>query len=78
MSKLYPCRATISRLEYLSLVGLLTLAKEHNRQLKYITEGVQAILKPEAPDDGHGPDAVYCDYTAERLLELMEITVEKE
>lgn len=77
MSSQYPCRESISRVEYLQLTGLLTLAREHNKQLKYIVEGVQAILQPTKKDDGHGPDAVYGDYDADHLLELMEVKVEE-
>lgn len=77
MSELYPCKKTVTREEYLQIVGLLKLAEHHNATLKSIANAVDDLLGSKR-GDGHGCDATYCDYTADHLLELMEVTVEKE
>jgi hypothetical protein len=75
MSKLYPCKPTITRNEYLQLVGLLTVAKRHTAMLREIIPAVREIIG-EQDDRGHSEDAVWGDYSPEELLEKMEITVE--
>lgn len=74
MSKLYPCKESISENERLQLMGLLILAKRHNDSLKDIVASVREIIGA-VEDEGHCNDAVYCDYPVEELLEKMEVTV---
>jgi hypothetical protein len=75
MSKLYPCKASITRTEYLQLLGLLTVAKRHTAMLRELIPAVREILGQQE-DRGHADDAVWGDYSIEELLEKMEVTVE--
>lgn len=77
MSKLYPCKATISQNEYLQLIGLLTLAKSHVDTQNQIAAAVAELIGQEG-DRGHAQDAVWSPYTADELLEKMEIKVVKQ
>lgn len=66
---------TITRSQYLQLVGLLTLAARHNRDLRAIEKAALEITKED--ELGHTGDAVYGDsHTADSLLERLSITVE--
>lgn len=76
----------ITQDDYLRLVGLLALAKDHNKFLDEIERSAARILKLEDEDEGGGgrpyfghlSDAVYGSgaENAAALLELMEIAVE--
>lgn len=76
MSKLYPCKATVTQSEYLQLIGLLTLAKGHVETQRQIAAAVAELIGQEG-DRGHADDAVWSPYTADELLEKMEIKVLK-
>lgn len=69
-------KTTITRAEYLQLVGLMALAERHNEKLKDIA--VCALdLTGESDDMGHTYDAVYSgEYDADGLLQRLGITVE--
>jgi len=73
-------KKTITHDDYLRLVGLLTLARDHNRMLKEIERSAARITgeTDEHSDDYFGitSDAVVCDYTASDLLGRLGITVE--
>lgn len=64
----------ISQEDYISLAGLLAIAKEHNAALKTIERAIAKILG-EKEDNGHASDAVYCDYSVKELLDKSDITV---
>ncbi len=74
MSKLYPCKPTITQMEYLQLIGLLTLAAQHVEAQKQLEKAVAELIGQEG-DRGHAQDAVWSPYTADELLEKMEIKV---
>ena len=64
----------ITENEKLQLIGLLVLAQAGNERMKDILKAVTAITG-EKDDMGHSSDAVYSDYTADELLEKLNITV---
>jgi hypothetical protein len=68
-------KKTVTKSEYLQLVGLLTLAKKHNEWLEDLRVAALAITQ-EADEHGHTGDAVYGDYSADMLLDRLNITVE--
>lgn len=76
-------KKTITRDDYLRLVGLLTLARDHNRVLRDIEHSVAGLVGAEDDSSGgssyygHASDAVYSDYTADEMLGRLEITVEE-
>jgi hypothetical protein len=72
---------TITRPEYLQLIGLLALAQRHNAMLNEIAEAIRAITderdRDGAPNySGHSFDAVWSDYSADDLLRKLDISVE--
>ena len=75
---------TISYDDYLRLVGLLTLAKDHNRALADIRHSALAItgeyddIEVQGEYYGHTSDAVYDDNSndANALLRKLGITVD--
>ena len=67
-------KTEITSNEKLQLIGLLVLAKANNERLKDITNAVIAITG-ETDDMGHGMDAVFGDYTADELLDRLDIKV---
>jgi len=75
LSKIYPCKESITENEKLQLMGLLVLAKRHNDALKDIVASVRKIIGQEG-DRGHCDDAVYCDYSVDELLDKMEVVVQ--
>lgn len=72
-------KRTISQDDHLKLVGLLTLAREHNRALKSIERAAAGLLGEKDEESsgyfGHVSDAVYSDYDAAGLLRRLEIEV---
>lgn len=76
MSKLYPCKSSITQTEYVQIVGLLTIAKQHTQMIASIEKSLREIIGQEG-DNGHCSDAIYGDYTAEELLEKMAVKVLK-
>lgn len=76
-------RTTIAANERLQLIGLLAIAKHHNKWLTDIKESVQALLGiNEATEDtihrpsDHVSDAVYSDFDADTLLSRISVAVE--
>lgn len=74
-----PTQRTITKAEYLQVVGLLTLSKMHNERL---TEIIAALEKTTGEGDleympGHCSDAAtgQHDYNADALLSRLDITV---
>ena len=67
---------TITQHQYLQLVGLLALAKQHNRDLERIK---CAAMEITGDDDEWGltSDAVYGMHTIDELLKFLEIAVEE-
>lgn len=76
MSKLYPCKASITQTEYVQIVGLLAIAKRHMRTIEDIEKALREIIG-QTGDNGHCGDAIFCNYTADELLEKMEVKVQK-
>lgn len=72
----YTEKTTISYDDYLRLEGLLTIARDVERQSKAILRNVAKIIGEDPDGDGHAVDAVYNNYTARELLEKSGITVE--
>jgi hypothetical protein len=71
-------RRTITEEEYVKLVGLLTIAAEHNRALDTIARAVAGITGDD--DDGYGyfgcsSDAVSGNHDARSLLSVLDIDV---
>uniref|UniRef100_A0A6M3LE14 Uncharacterized protein n=1 Tax=viral metagenome TaxID=1070528 RepID=A0A6M3LE14_9ZZZZ len=66
----------IKKSEYIALVGLLSLAKENNKQNMAILAGVLQITGETDEMSGHSGDAVYStDITADQLLKKLKIKV---
>jgi hypothetical protein len=68
-------KTRITTHERLQLIGLLTLAAQHNAALTDIVLAVRAITG-ERDDMGHSADAVYSNYSVDDLLGRLEIAVE--
>lgn len=58
--------------EYLQLTGLLTLAVQHNSQLRQIARAV--VLLTGDREEGQACDGVYSDYTADEILVRLGMT----
>lgn len=76
-------KTTITRNEYLQLVGLLTLAKRHCAALTDIAQACVAITDErdddgDLMDNGHTFDAVWSEGDADDLLRKLELTVAEE
>jgi hypothetical protein len=70
-------KKTITRNEWLRLIGLLVLAEGHNRDLDAIAASAREITGDE--EHGHTADEVFARYPdANRLLQRLGITVEGE
>lgn len=73
---------TITENDYLRIVGLLTLARDHNDKLADIARSVAGIVGEDfeeaAIGGNHSGDAVYGDYPAAELLRKLEIRVIRE
>ena len=70
----YTDKTKITETEHLQLIGLLVLAKQCDERMKDIEKAVNAITgEPDA--GGYSSDAVYGNYTADELLEKLDITV---
>jgi hypothetical protein len=70
-------KTTIRQSERLQLIGLLTLSKYHNEQIRDLGRAARRLL--ELPEDSthsdHVEDAVWNDYDADELLSKLEIPV---
>ncbi len=68
---------TISHDDYLKLVGLLTLAADHRKQIDAIEHAALALLGEEL--GGHVSDEIWVGQhgSAQRLLEVLGIRVEQ-
>jgi len=76
-------RTIITASEHLQIVGLLSLAKEHSKQLYYIQAALKEIVQEE-DRNGHVDDTVWSyivDSTpveaAQELERVLNITIEK-
>lgn len=69
-------KTSITPNERLQLIGLLTLAAQHNTRLKDIEKAMQAITT-EVSDGGHTMDAMYSDYDVDELLRRLSLVVEE-
>lgn len=67
---------TITRSEYLQLVGLMALAQRHNQALRELDEAARGITHEER--DGHTSDAIYDAFSlgVDDLLRRLKIAVE--
>ena len=74
MSKLYPCKKSISRQEYYQIIGLLLIAQRKIHEAFEIEKMLREIIGQEG-DKWHVSDAIHNDYTAEELLGKMKISV---
>lgn len=77
---------TITKFQYLQLLGLFTLAKNHYRFLEEITETVAEITKTQNDHDsgypyyGHVSDAIWSgdDMGLDEMLRKLAISVKDE
>jgi len=69
------CKTTITRSEYLQIVGLLTLASEHEKQMAQILVSLGELTGETDPRLGHCCDAIYNGYTADDLLKKIGLSV---
>ena len=67
-------KCLITKTDYVTLVGLLALAKDHNQQLGNIFSAAAKITE-EKDEFGHTADAVYASMSANELLKKLEIKV---
>lgn len=67
---------TISKEQYLQLIGLLAVAEKHNGMLESILEAVREITGEE-DKFGHSADMIYGSTTLDNALEYLDITVLK-
>lgn len=70
----YTDKTEISKSEYLQLVGLLTLASQHERAMEDIRTAALQITG-ETDDCGHTCDAIWNGYSADELLGKLGIKV---
>lgn len=66
--------------DYLKLMGLLTLASEHNKALADIERAAAGVVGAKDNDTGyfgHVTDAVYSNYDAASLCRALGIEVEE-
>lgn len=75
MSQFYPCKESISHMEYLAVTGLLVIGKKHRQALEHIEQAIADIIGVARENNGHVSDALWQDYTADELLEKMECKV---
>jgi hypothetical protein len=71
-------KTTLSYEDYLKLLGLLTLARGHNKALADITRAVVEItgeMSDSATGVSHSSEAVVCDYEAHDLLRRLGLSV---
>jgi hypothetical protein len=68
---------TITRSDYYKLVGLHTVAIEHEKALKQILKAALSITA-EQDDCGHTSDTIFGSRTVDELIELLDITVVEE
>ena len=67
----------ISKDDYYKVIGLLVIGKDYVKKSEDVIVALRNLLKDE-DDSGHCSDALYCDYTADELLERLGITIEEE
>ncbi len=65
-------KTEVTHTEYLQIMGLLVLAKQHNDAMQSIGVALQN-LTGELEIDGHSFDAMYCGYTADELLKKLDL-----
>lgn len=68
---------TITYDNYLRLLGLLTLAADHRREMEAIERSACAITGEEPGSGGHTGEAVWGEKRIEHLLTVLDITVEE-
>lgn len=66
---------TITKEKYLQIAGLLTLAQFHKNRVDEC-EKIMSLMIEEGEDCGHCGDAIWSDYTADILLEKLNIKVD--
>lgn len=81
MSGHYTDKETITRVEFLALQQLLWLARRKRQQAQELIFEIRELTGEEAkiPNDpmgGHSYDALWDDYTAEDLLQKLDLRVE--
>ena len=64
----------ITRDQRLQVIGLLTVAQQQMRAV-VATEAALAELLDDLPDGGHCGDAIWSEYTADTLLQKLNVTV---
>lgn len=76
---------TISKEDHMKLIGLLTVAAQHQSALEAIERAACEITGDEPQSGGHTGDAVYAGYgpqnisdVAHRLMTNLKITVSKD
>ncbi len=73
MSKRRECKDEITHSEYLQLVGLVTLAKQHNQMLESILKAAMSITGHT--DYSQVDDVIYSATELDDALKYMEIAV---
>lgn len=67
-------KTEITKLEYWQIIGLLTIAAQHNEALKEIEKSLRKVTGEES-EFGHCGDAIYCDYSADELIKKLKLKV---
>jgi len=70
---------TITRAEYLQLLGLTIIANRACAEIKRLIEAAQAIVGEDSKEYGHIDDLMWSDqFTVDEILRKLEIKVEAE
>lgn len=73
MSK-YTKKTKVSKTEYLQIMGLLVLGKQHHDAVNAIERALAALTGDES-EWGHCGDAIFGDYSAKELLGKLDIKI---
>lgn len=68
----YTDKTVISSADYWQLVGLIAIGHRYNDHLLEIEKAIRALVG-EAGEGGHSGDALFCNYTADTLLDKLGI-----
>ena len=69
-------KTTITKSEYLQLVGLMTLGRQHSKMLSEIEAAMDSIVGA-GPDETNAGDVVYGDRDIEWYVEQSGVTLEE-
>jgi hypothetical protein len=77
MSNRYTEKTSITHKEYLQLVGLRTLAEQHQHYLRDIAAAIREIVGELDEHLGHSGDCAWGEVEVDQLLSNLDITVER-